>query len=164
MAHEGHEKWLCDILHDNTPEVPELSDLTGWWRLYPPEASDPNHPDYADRMEWLVEFIVLADWNHWAREGLHQFHRELSGNGESIPPLLKGWVQDELAQGKRGAGPGRPPKPDRDFRVLMGYTMLFYEEFTYLNAIFEIADCLGCPSDTVRSIIYKHRGALPRRR
>ena len=162
--HDNHEEWLCDILHGKNTGVPELSDLTDWWRSYPPEASDLNHPEYAGRMWWLVGFMIVADLYHWAREALHQFHRELLENGEPVPTILDGWVEDEIAQGRRGPGPGRPPKPDRDFRVLMSYANLFHEELTRENAIFEIANCLGSNPDTIGSIIYNHRKTLPRRR
>lgn len=112
----------------------------------------------------LVWFMPSADLHHWAREALHQFHRELLENGEPVRTILDGWVEDEIAQGKRGPDPGPPPKPDRDFRVLMGYTNLFHEELTRENAIFEIANCLGSNPDTIGSTIYKHGDALPRRR
>ena len=64
MPHENHDKWLCDLLHGNVPEIPRATDLIGWWRSYPPEACDPNHPEYFDRMEWLVAFIGLTHWHH----------------------------------------------------------------------------------------------------
>ena len=162
--HKTHQKWLCNILHGENPEVPDYSDLTGWWRSYPPEASDPKHPEYVELTEWLVGFMLLADFHHWARESRHQFHRKLLENGEPVPTILDGWVEDEIAQGKRGPDPGRPPKPDRDFLILMGYTRLLDEEITREKAIFLISDCLGIYSDTIGSIIYKHRDALPRRR
>ena len=162
MAHQNHEKWICDLLHGNNQAFPDYSDLTGWWRLYPPEASDPNHPEHVERMEWLALAIVLTQWKPWAREGLLEFHRALLADGEPVPTLLEGWVQDQSAQRKRG--PGRPEEVNRDLRVLVGFTSLSDEGHTRNEAIDIIADCMNYSPETIRSIIHKHRGALPHHR
>ena len=161
MANQDLEKWLCPIVNDEVPAIPKLSDLPGLWREYPPEASDPNHPAYADRMTWLVLYIVLANSKPWAREGLRKLLRALLENDEPVPPLLSGWVNDQFAQGEPTPSRGRPEESDRNFRVLTVYTWLWIHGYTREAALGHIANWMVCEPESVRSIIRKFGRILP---
>ena len=154
------EEFLRDVLNDKIPVIPKLADLPGLWRETPEDAYDPDHPGFRLRLSYLVACIVLADTKPWAREGLRQLHRELLENGEPVPPLLDGWLHDQLAQGEPASRRGRPEESDRDLRVLTMFKTLSDEGLTRQDAIFKIADWMDCSHETVRSILHKHRAAL----
>ena len=164
MAHQNHEKWVCDLLHGNNQAFPKLSDLPVFWRATPPEELDPDHPGLRTRESLVEACIILADTNPWAKAGLNNLLDYLSETGEPVPKRLKDWAFYRDTAGLPGPRPGRPKESERDHRVLTVFEMLRDERHTRNEAIDIIADCINYSPDTIRSIIHKHRGALPRRR
>ena len=164
MAEQYGEEWISEALDDRTTAIPELSDLLGLWEATLPDELDPDHPECLLRESYVYACTVLADTKPWAWEGLERLLNYLLENGEPLPRLLHSWALNQYMTGRPAPRPGRPEKSERDLRVSVVFTMLRCDGYTREKAIGIIADKMNCPEDTIGSIIYKHRKALPRRR
>ena len=163
--HLEDEEFLRNVLNDKIPVIPKLSDLLPvLWRETPEDVYDPDRPEWRLRLRCLFACIFLAGTEPWAREGLYNLLHHLLEKGEPVPRLLYSWVLYQCITGSPAPRPGRPKKSDRDLRVLTVFTTLSDEGCTREAAMHKIADLMGGSPETVRSIIHKHRRALPRRR
>ena len=154
------DRVLDEVLNNKVQVIPEFADLPRRWREAPAEASDRKHPSEPTKEELVARYFPLAFTQPLAREGLRRLYVELTMNGEPIPYLLRWWNRCLLFLGDPPPRRGRPHKVDRDVRV--GTMFKFLGEYGYSreNAIACIAETMGIPDETIRSVILKNSISL----
>lgn len=164
MPELSFEEFLRGVLAGEIPAIPKLGDTPRLvLRRYPPQVSDPRHPQYSEWMKWQAAFIRLADLKPSVREGIRNYIRELQEKGEPVPLLFRDWAVAEFAKGEPAPRRGRKEDVDRDFRVYNVYTVLWRHGFSWGAAIDYIAKLTVNEPETIRSILRKFTGTRSRR-
>ena len=151
------DRVLDEVLNGKVSVIPEFADLPRRWREAPAEASDRKHPREHTKDELVARYILLALTQPLAREGLRRLYLELTMNGEPVPDPLRWWNRRLIVLGDPPLKPGRPHKVDRDARISTVFKLLGTFGYSRENAIARIAETMGIPDETVRSIILKYR-------
>ncbi len=153
MASQFIKDFLSEALNDKDPDDPELDGWRYFWRIVPPEPSNPNNPLGFSRPQLLPGFIKFADTEPWARTALRALLQHLSETSEHIPVDLCQWTLNQFARGKPAPKRGRPRNIPRDIYVTAAYLRLQVEGYTYEEAAGFIADYMPRDNtDTVQSI------------
>ena len=147
------DKFLDDLLNGRIQVVPEFADLPAWWRAAPAQEADRKHPRQSTQMEILNRRIMLAEKIPEAAEGLRRLIRDLTENGEPLPPLLSAWAVYRSGWGDPPSRSGPRVKVDSKMVIMLGYSFLRDHQYTRREAIYHVAKRTNYDEETIAKIV-----------
>ena len=159
---------LKAFLNNTDGHYAELADLPFWWDNTPPDARDPELPNYSRRQMLLASYSNWAFTKPWAWEGLRRLLDTLTERREPIPDTLQLWA-NAAASGRRKPPDlhkrGRKDETERDVRIIDAIrVMRQVHGYSRQAAMQEIARAINVSFDTVRSAVRRVDKAQPFRR
>ena len=150
MVEFDHEKIQAFVMNKDG-KCAEVSNLPFWWDATPPDARDPDLPNYLARDVLIWSYQNWAFTKRWAWDGLNRLLVTLEQRRERIPDSLKDWACSVVSRQFRDTT-FRPPRKqnrkspfsaqdERDFLIMHVYRCLRSDGLSHEEAHQRNRDC-----------------------